>query len=260
MLRRITFHTRPPWRPRHLFLSTMPKSGGMYLAKALSRISGYPLHQIVPTHFLNEQDICPQQLWWLMRPRMLWHHAKANEFNVRVMERYGIRPVVHVRNIYDVVLSINDFTELPHIRGNSGPQGHVHRQFQTMTAHERIDYLIHMQLPWYFSYLVSWREASERLDVLWTSYRELFSDQLATFRRILEFNKMNVSDEEITQALNSLSRKETNFNKGVAGRAEEVLTLEQRRAVQRQAEVWKLDPSAFEPLGITADELIGLEC
>ena len=259
MIRRITHRVRPPWKPRHLFLSTLPKTGGMYMAKALSRMTGYPLHQVVPTHFMNEQDLCPQQMWWLMKPRVLWHHAKANAFNVSVIKQYGLRPIVHVRDIHDIVLSIDDYTKRDEIRGLSGPQGHIHREFETMSRDERIDYLIHIQLPWYFSYLVSWQEASEQVDVLWTSYEELFSDQRSTFRKILDHSGLCVSDDQMTQALESLSGKETNFNKGVSGRADNVLTIDQRQAIQQLADVWKLDGCLFERIGIQPHEFAQME-
>ncbi len=259
MLRRITQRVRPPWKPRHLFLSTLPKTGGMYLAKALSRMTGYPLHQVVPTHFMNEQDLCPQQMWWLMKPRVLWHHARANAFNLSMIKQYGLRPIVHVRDIFDIVLSIDDYTQRDDIRCKSGPQGHIHREFQTMTRKERIDYLIHIQLPWYFSYLVSWREASEQIDVLWTTYDELFSDQRATFGKILDHMELSVSSEKITRAIESLSSSETNFNRGISGRADNILTHEQRLAIQQLAHVWKLDTRAFERIGIRTGELMETE-
>lgn len=60
------------------------------------------------------------------------------------------------------------------------PTGYVHREFWNLPEREQFDYLIHMHLPWYFSFLMSWHEARCEIGLINTSYEELFTDQVGT--------------------------------------------------------------------------------
>ena len=89
---------------------------------------------------------------------------------------------------------------------------------------ERLDYLIHLHLPWYFNFVLSSREAARRIDVCHVTYETLFANQESELKRVLAFYEMQASDEEIEAAMVRAAAGETRFNVGVVGRGSQLLT------------------------------------
>jgi hypothetical protein len=155
--------------------------------------------------------------------------------------------VVLVRNIFDTLVSLDD-----HLRqeDHRAPTGYVHRQCWQMDFEDRLDYLIQVHLPWYFNFFVSWREAADRIQILWMTYERLFDDVPHALAEVLTFHGLSVGHERLTQVADTLRDADTRFNKGVCGRGDDLLSEAHKDAIRRLAAVWQLDTGALALIGL----------
>lgn len=233
--------------PGHLLVACFPKSGSTYLTKGLSLVTGLPLRHVSAAFGHNEQDILERRLKRLTRRSVIQQHIKGTDNNVALLQSYGVRPVVLVRNIFDTLVSLDD-----HLRqeDHRAPTGYVHRQFWQMDFEDRLHYLIQVHLPWYFNFFVSWREAVERIEILWLTYERLFDDVPRALAEVLAFHALSVGHERLTQVVEALRDADTRFNKGVRGRGDDLLSDAHKDAIQRLASVWQLEPHALALIGL----------
>ena len=238
------------WAPKtHIFVAAMPKSGSTYLQKLLIELTGYSHHDAVQCYGHNEQDIIESELLnFVGVDSVSKQHAKGTSNNLSLMQRHGIRPVVQVRNIFDVLISVRD-----HLASgqNQVPASYVHVEYGNMTERERLEYIVRIQLPWYLSFYVSWREASQIMDVLWLTYQELIEDAADSLHRISSFYGLSKTPEQIAGAINRCANRSTRLNVGVRGRGAAIPT-DLRDEVVRIAATWRLEDRAFAMLGIDA--------
>jgi len=157
---------------------------------------------------------------------------KATYTNRKWMLRYGIRPIVQTRSLFDVVPSIHD-----HLEDDKGclPCGYASRDYWSRSWNDRMDYLIHVHLPWYFNFLLSWREAACEIETCPVAYEDLFGDQVGTLTRILNFYSIRATRQQIGAAIARASRRNTRFNVGVSGRGNRVLTSHHKQAIRNLA-------------------------
>ena len=146
---------------------------------------------------------------------MIQQHVKATQTNLKWLLHYGVRPMVQTRSLFDVLPSLHDHFER---EKNGLPCGYVGREFWSLSWNDRMEYLIRMHLPWYFNFLLSWREAGGRIETCPMTYEELFADPFGTLERILDFYRVTVSRQQIAAAMARTGQLNTRFNVGISGR------------------------------------------
>jgi hypothetical protein len=180
----------------------------------------------------NEGDICEKRLRQLRRRSVIQQHVKATQTNLKWLSHYGVRPIVQTRSLFDILPSLHDHFER---EKNGLPCGYVRREFWGLSWNNRMEYLIRIHLPWYLNFLLSWREAAERIETCPIAYEELFADSSSTLERILNFYRMTVSRQEIEAAIARTGQLNTRFNVGVSGRGAQLLTSGHKRAIRELA-------------------------
>ena len=125
----------------------------------------------------NEQELyLPKLVGAYGRSVVVHQHVRATEPNVALFNRLGIRPVVQVRNLVDVIVSVRDYLCQ---KGTSfQPSLYATDHFLSLREHEQFDFLITFAAPWYFTFYVSWCDATRdgRIQPLWVKYEELADD------------------------------------------------------------------------------------
>jgi hypothetical protein len=234
MLSSLISALKPRTRRDHLLIACMPKSGSTYLHTVLREITGLGDAYVSEWGEQNEGDICERRLRRLRRRSVMHQHVKATQTNLKWMLKYGVRPIVQTRSLFDVVPSIHD-----HLEQSQGglPCGYDCQEFWSRNWNDRLDFLIHMHLPWYFNFLLSWREAASEIEICPISYEDLFADQVGSLTRILDFFRVPASQEQIVAAIARASRRNTRFNMGVSGRGNRVLTSRHKQAIRNLAVV-----------------------
>ena len=247
---------RPPSASRRhkcFFVACFPKSGSTYLRNLLVNIAnctGVSFAATEPHRWQNEQDISTVRVGQCQKMNIVvQQHVKGTENNVHVLKQYGIKPVVLVRDIFDIVLSIRDHFVRESIKN---PTGYVHQGYLEMDEEEQLIFIARIHIPWYFNFLVSWEEASTRIDTFWTSYEELFADPEATVTRILDFQDFSADTNQIRLSIEAMSEVDTRRNKGVSGRGQ-ALPDDCKQAILQIAECWKLDNDILGRIGLQAD-------
>jgi SAM-dependent methyltransferase len=233
----------------NIVVACFPKAGSTYVSMLLSEITGFPHMPAVQFYGQNEQDLFEPALQrFPLTNSVTQQHVKGTRTNIQLMKNYHIRPVILVRNIFDVVLSLHDHF----VREDTlTPVGYVHQEYHTMSVEERMWFLINLHLPWYFHFFVSWQEATRELDVLWLTYEEFFAHPVMTTQRILQFYGLPASADAIQQAMVRIKEKNTRQNVGVAGRGASLPDVH-RQAILRLAQAWQIDAARLHLIGLAA--------
>jgi len=201
-------------RPVHVLIACMPKSGSTFLSDVIGQCPGFRRAILTPSAGRREQEIDEQLLRKLDKVSYVaQHHVRNSEWTSEMCRTYGVAPIVLVRSLQDVVVSLRD-----HMRRESA----VFPQFFAEARHADLDdtaleaMLARLALPWYLNFYMSWREAPGAMMV---SYEDLTASPVEVIRDILSFSGANTTIEGVEEAVAKAKAKETSrLNVGVSGR------------------------------------------
>lgn len=146
----------------------MPKSGSTYLTAILGRMPGMKIVSLVPGYDRREQEL---DIGMLRATDgidyVAHHHVRFSRPTMTLLDHFCIKPVVQVRNIFDIVVSIKD-----HLRNESieGSMGYVVPEMVRWDDQQLERFIVQMMIPWYFNFYMSWRDCESRILV---RYEEL---------------------------------------------------------------------------------------
>jgi hypothetical protein len=144
------------------------------------------------------------------------------------MKRHSLRPVVLVRNIADVIISLDDHL---HKEDSGTPSGHEPVWYKNMSKDERFEFLVRVHAPWYLNFVMSWDEAEKRLPVFWLTYENLFRDKIGMLKHVLDFWGIAKDPECIERKIRRLEDENTRRNVGVEGRGQ-LLSMDNRKVLE----------------------------
>ena len=218
---------------QHLFIACVPKSASTFLKNLLVNLTGYRDLFAVYAAGQSEHEIyLPTLRESAHLDTVTQQHCRASDANIHLMQAFGIRPVVLVRNIFDSVMSLLDFY-------NKGAfqTSYFRADWQALDEETKIDLLIENVIPWYFQFVASWdlAEKQKRLELLWLSYEELVADKPSSVLKVLEFYGLGASRRGVEQRIRQIESEERKirFNKGVTGRGKSGLGLRQKEQIRR---------------------------
>jgi hypothetical protein len=232
----------------HMLIACKPKSGSSFLFAAAQRPTGWAGVNFAYAYFQNEQELyLPYMLAVDRSDTVTQQHCRATIANLQILQGFGIRPVVLVRNLPDIVMSLVDFYD----------NGAVINTFfaddwHKLGAEAKRDLVIDHVMAWYINFYVSWRQAAatRRMDCLFIRYEDMIADKPGTLARISEFLGLAKTADECRSAVAAAegNRENTRFNRGVAGRGAAALTEDQFARLRRLA---TYHPSIdFAPIGL----------
>jgi hypothetical protein len=220
---------------RHLFIACVPKSASTFLKNLLVNVTGYrDLFTVYAAGQTEHEIYLPTLRESAQLDTVTQQHCRASDANVHLMQGFGIRPVVLVRNIFDSVMSLFDFY-------NQGAfqTSYFRSDWQALDEEMKIDLLIENVIPWYFQFVASWdlAEKQKRLELHWLSYEELIADKPSSVLKVLEFYGLGASRQDVEQRIREIESEERKirFNKGVAGRGKLGLNDRQKEQIRRLA-------------------------
>jgi tetratricopeptide (TPR) repeat protein len=226
----------------HIFITCAPKSGSTFLKNVLVAVTGF--RDLFPVYaaLQNEHELdLPQFVKFGTVDTVTQQHARASEANIQMMQAFGVRPVILVRNIFDTAASLLDF----YSKGFAFSTYFDKAEFLAFDRDKQIDLLIEFAIPWYFQFVASWQRAERenRLEVEWLTYEEMIADKPAAVAKVLEFYGMAAPADAIREKIRAIEAdgEKNRFNKGVAGRGKTLLSEQQKSKIA--------DLAAFFPSG-----------
>jgi hypothetical protein len=235
----------------YIFLACMPKSGSTFLARAIEDVTGFPHTRLCYAHERNEQELyLPKLVDTYTKSIVTQQHIKATGPNLNLFVRFGIRPVIVTRNLFDVIVSIRDYLCNEGVYGF--PSLYATDHFLTIPDEEQFDFLITFAAPWYFNFYASWYDAAHdgQIETLWLTYEELTADWVDGIERVLAFYGQQSSHDEVVAAVRRMQGdpEKSRLNKGVAGRGMELLSAAQRDRLATMAAFYPWVD--FGPIGL----------
>lgn len=233
----------------HIFIACMPKSGSTFLKHALHRLTGWREASLTFAFLQNEEELYLPFLRAVARTETITQqHCRATIPNIQLMQAFTIRPIVLVRNLFDTIVSYTDFFD-----SGATVNTFFGGRWENFERERRIDLMIDHFVPWYLAFYASWSDAMARgqLDCLLLRYEEMIADKPKALARIADFYALDIPDAECEAAVAAIEgdadKNKTRYNKGVAGRGDELSDAQCERIRRLAAYYHDVD---FAPLGL----------
>jgi tetratricopeptide (TPR) repeat protein len=219
---------------KHLFIACFPKSGSTLLKKVLCEATHFGEAHFVSAFGQNEQEIyLPSLLNGARQDLVIQQHCRATGPNLHLLQAFGIRPIILVRNIFDVLLSLKEFFDGGAFVDTFFPN------YRLLSEEQRYALVVDDHAPWYISFFAGWQRAvaNGQIDGFWLTYGSFIADPRATIEAILKFQGIEVDSTRVARALELLGRKhsDTRFNRGVVGRGSAAFSGAQVEQIRRIA-------------------------
>jgi len=223
-LRRI--YARRPF----LLLAFAPKCAGTYFRQAaINAVGG---HLIRMCHAQGGRDgtlYLPNVIASCLdetAPVTVTHlHMQALTANRRFIETLGLRPVIMIRNIADMLASFLDMLEIDLIARAEGLNCQVPENFCEMERSDKLDFMIDVIAPWYASYFATWKSFVDETPgtVCVLRFHDFCTNPAEALRTTLTHAGFVTTLFRCRQSLEAVWRQKENyrFNKGVRGRGNE---------------------------------------
>lgn len=197
----------------HLLVACMPKSGSTFLATVLGNLPEMQVVSLVPGFDRREQELDLSLLHAVHGLNYVaQHHLRFSRPTENLLRHFDIRPIVLVRNIFDVVMSIKD-----HFRNESieGSMAYVIPEMKQWEDRELERFIVHMMIPWYFNFYMSWLSCESKCLI---RYEDIIHSPEAVVATICDQVSLKCSPVSIQRAINISEQSPTRKNKGIAGR------------------------------------------
>ena len=199
----------------HILCAIMPKSGSTFLSDTLARMPGFVKIGLSYGYDRREQELSEERLlryhcWNYVAQQAVRYSEPTKE----LIEKFHLKPVVLVRNIFDVVRSFKDHF----VREDTGTAlAYVPENILDLEEDKIFEFIVDLMIPWYINFFGTWSQCENKILV---TYEELNQDSHRTFKRILEELGMDATDEAIIDCIKMASSGGTRMNKGIIGRGQ----------------------------------------
>lgn len=197
----------------HVLVACMPKSASTFIANALANTANLKRVQLVPDYGRREQELCEvclvdkNQLNYVAQL-----HIRASSWTERLCHEYDISPIVLVRSLFDVVISLRD-----HVHHESPENSFIFLEQRHLNrSHAELEHMIAtLAIPWYINFYMGWR--SSKFGQIFM-YEDFIADPDKTLTEMLIFAGLSVSSDSITAGLQAAKRTYSRINVGKPGR------------------------------------------
>ena len=128
------------YKKRIIYISCFPKSGSSFVTRVLGNIIGIKQHRVVYKFLQNEQEIyLPAMIdASLFKNFITQQHTRATDLNLEIFNKYKVKPIILVRNIFDIVISLRDYMHgAPKI-----PMAYITKDFYKLSESQQYDFVI----------------------------------------------------------------------------------------------------------------------
>jgi hypothetical protein len=211
-----------------LFFAFAPKVAGTFLRTAAIEAVGGSLVRIV--HAQGGRDAQPYLpvfvnyfLGGMCEGPLVAHaHMQALAANRHFLEAFGIKPIIMLRPIPDMLASYWDMLAASARARAEGLNCPIPDAFASFSAERKADFMIDMIAPWYVHYFATWRDYARARpdDVCVLRYADFVADPAHVLETALDHAELTRSRFVCQAALDGAwkDRAGLRFNQGKAGR------------------------------------------
>ena len=223
-----------------IVVAAAPRTGSTFLSNVLIQVTKLQQFRLCSGYSTNEHDLYLPALCMMNNNGCVSQmHMKGTFHNALLINRFKIRQIILVRNIYDIVASLfDDLRKKEAMPGyHIGKIGYsflwLDSATKNMNDEDLIDMIIDLAIPWYVNFYVSWYRLTEQniVNPIWVNYEDMMNDKNNTIISILNFIDFPFSGE-----INStiLSEKFSTYNKGGSGRGNVLLSDERKSRIKEK--------------------------
>ena len=182
---------------KHLIvIAAVPKSGSTFLSNSLCRLTSYPYFRLTSGYGSNEHDLYLPALCMINPYGCVSQlHMKGTFHNAAHLNTFGVRPVILVRQIDDIVVSlVQDLRNKESLPGYGiGQNGYSFiwqdEDVRCLSDEQLTDMIIDLAIPWFVNFYVSWYRLCEQgvVEALWVTYENMMAGKAETLKEILQF-------------------------------------------------------------------------
>ena len=219
---------------KHLLIACFPKSGSTFLKEVLVQATGFPEQHLAFANGQNDTGLyLPDMLNSARDDNVTQIHLRATNSNLNMLQGFSIRPVILVRNIYDVLLSFKEFHD------QISNQISFFDRYDSLDEDQRLDLIVDDRASWYIGFFAGWQRAvrAGQIDALWLTYENLMENKVDKVSEVLRFYGVERSREAISGVIDQVNgnKAATRFNKGVSGRGRAQFSDAHRAQISRIA-------------------------
>jgi len=243
-----------------VFMAFPPKAAGTFLRSAVVQATGGDVLRVVYAQGSRDAQLyLPTLIGYYLGgfcagPMVTHVHMQAFPVNVAMLEALGIRPVIMLRSISDMLASYWDML-LSDGDAHMGINCTIPPDFRTMSDDRKADFMIEVIAPWYAGYYATWLDYAARTQgrVCVLDYTSFLDDPAGTLMRLLDHSGLSRTLPQCQQAIDTVWQKRHShrFNEGIEGRSHRYFSVTH---LQRIAQLLSFYPSTALHRG----ELIGL--
>lgn len=224
---------------RLIVIAAAPRTGSTHLSEVLVRSTGYRYMRLCSAYSTNEHDLYLPGLCIMNQVGCVSQmHMKGTYHNAALLRNFGVTPIILVRNIFDITVSLmNDLkskNSLPNL--GSGLNGYSFiwqdEDVKNCSDERLLDLVIDLAIPWYVNFYVSWHRLCEQgaVKAKWVTYENLMTDKQRTVHDILDFVDAEITASNFNEILAIRSHT---FNIGKSGRGKQTLSAAQKNRIRR---------------------------
>ena len=168
----------------HLVVACFPKSGSTFLKNVLLVVTGFAEQNLAYSHGKNDTGIyLPDMINSAKKDTVTQIHLRASDSNINILQGFSVKPVILVRNIFDVLLSYKEHHD------NFAKEMSFYGQYEALAENQRLDLIVDDRAAWYIGFFAGWQRAvgTDRIEGLWLTYEDLMQDKIGHVEKILHF-------------------------------------------------------------------------
>jgi len=201
-------------RGAHVLVACMPKSASTSLTNAIGAYPGFRKIALAAAFGNREQELCQIRL---SRYNHRGHyvaqqHLRNSGFTQHLVAQYRLAPVVLVRDLPDVVLSLRDHL---HRESRDAPMAIFTEAHLRQAPADLEETIVRLAMPWYLSFYVGWRQDARAHFV---AYEDLVQRPEDTIAGVLRFAGVKPDAAAMPRVLEAFRGPNNRINVGVAGR------------------------------------------
>jgi hypothetical protein len=225
-----------------LFLAFAPKSAGTYFRQAaMYAVNGQLIRSCHAQGGRDGTLYLPNILAFFLddeAPATITHtHMQALDANRHFIDALGLKPVIMIRNLADMLASFLDMLETDPVARAEGLNCQIPANFCALDRSDKLDFMIDVIAPWYASYFATWKDFADAApgQVCVLRYGDLCDNPGEPLYTALTHAGFATTRFHCRKSVELAweGRENYRFNRGVSGRGRDYFTLRHLARLQK---------------------------